>query len=270
MIASASPAASTALRVEQDDRAHQPPADRRGELVAGEQGSAVLEAHPPLGAGERAQPMAVDQHVGAGAERDQPGKREEGDQQQDRRRDGIKRGRGQAAALMRRPDRRRLAQPRPAPATVGGIASTGAATPGATGSVPRQPGRTWPAPRPSRLGRTSGASASMSTSASSPICATHERSAAERLQQRKQAQRRAGDQQRLQRDGDQDRALFAPLGLACAGDHLLELVELVAARACRTCRAGRDAALAGEPLKNTRTISLNADFFAAVSDTAGL
>ena len=30
------------------------------------------------------------------------------------------------------------------------------------------------------------------------------------------------------------------------------------------------AALAGEPLKNTRTISLNADFLATVSDSTGL
>ena len=77
--------------VEQDDRAHQAPADRRGELVAGEQGGAVLEPHAPLGAGEGAQPMAVDQHVGAGAQGDQPGQREEGDEQQDRRGNGVER-----------------------------------------------------------------------------------------------------------------------------------------------------------------------------------
>ena len=76
--------------VEQDHRAHQAPADRRSEVVAGEQGGAMLEAHPPLRAGERAQPMAVDQDLGAGAQRDQPGQREEGDEQQDRGRNRIR------------------------------------------------------------------------------------------------------------------------------------------------------------------------------------
>ena len=40
--------------VEQDHRTHQPPADGRGKLVAGEQGGAVLEPHAALGAGKGA------------------------------------------------------------------------------------------------------------------------------------------------------------------------------------------------------------------------
>ena len=55
-------------RVEQDDGAHQAPADRRRQLVAREQSGAVLEAHSPLRPGQRAQPVAVDEDVGAGTQ----------------------------------------------------------------------------------------------------------------------------------------------------------------------------------------------------------
>ncbi len=48
------------LRAEQDDRTHQSPADRRGELVAGEQSGTMLETHAALRTGEGAQPVAVD------------------------------------------------------------------------------------------------------------------------------------------------------------------------------------------------------------------
>ena len=43
----------------------------------------MLETHAPLRSCERTQPMAVDEDLGAGAKRDQPGEREKCDQHQD-------------------------------------------------------------------------------------------------------------------------------------------------------------------------------------------
>ena len=75
--------------VEQDDGAHQTPADWGCELVAREQSGAVLETHPALGTCERTQPMAVDQDFRARSQGEEPSKRQEGQQQKNGSRDGI-------------------------------------------------------------------------------------------------------------------------------------------------------------------------------------
>src|SRR2546430_1162357 len=89
------------------------------------------------------------------------------------------------------------------------------------------------------------------------------------LHQREQAQSEAGNQQRLQRDSDED------------GHHLPPLAWRARAIICSSSLSSSSfslsdmpsralAALAGDPLKKTRTISLSADFLAADSATAGL
>jgi hypothetical protein len=44
----------------------------------------MLEPHPMLGAGKRGQPVRLDQHFGAGAQREQAPERDQGKQQEDR------------------------------------------------------------------------------------------------------------------------------------------------------------------------------------------
>ena len=66
--------------VEQDHRPHQAPADRGRELVACEQGGAVLEPHAALRAGEGAEPMPIDQHLGPRLQRNQASKGKKGDE----------------------------------------------------------------------------------------------------------------------------------------------------------------------------------------------
>ena len=50
---------------------------------------AMLEAHAPLGAGQRGQPIGLDHHVGAALEAEQPAERDQGEQEEQRGRSGI-------------------------------------------------------------------------------------------------------------------------------------------------------------------------------------
>src|SRR3569833_2506800 len=89
------------------------------------------------------------------------------------------------------------------------------------------------------------------------------------LHQREQAEGEVGDQQRLEGDCDQNRHYLPPLAwraraIICSSS--LSSSSLSFSDMPRSALA----ALAGEPLKKTRTISLSADFLATVSDTAGL
>ena len=92
--------------VEQDDRPEQAPADRRGKVVAGQQRGSVLEPHPPLRMGQRAQPMRLDQHGRARLQHDQPAERDQGEQDKQRGRNGI--GPDWPIQRLKRRARRRL------------------------------------------------------------------------------------------------------------------------------------------------------------------
>ena len=257
-------------RVEQNDRAHQPPADRRRELVAGEQRGAVLEAHPPLRASHCAQPVAVDQHLGAGAQRNQPHQRQQGDHQQDRGRDRIgghrHLGRGQrrhrrssGRRCRRRCRRRRFG----CDARGKGIRLWRRAEQRLFGLFEERRRLDVPAGQDQRSEGEQDQGEQPDVRDPRPLG----RRAA--LHQLKQPERRSGDDQRLQRDRDQDGHYLPPLAwrarliIACSSSSS-------SVSSLSDMPSSADAALAGEPLKKTRTISLSADFLAAVSDTNGL
>src|SRR3954463_16752685 len=89
------------------------------------------------------------------------------------------------------------------------------------------------------------------------------------LHQREQTERQAGDEQRLQGNRDQDLHHLPPFSrraraIICSSSSSWSVSSL------SDMPSNALAALAGEPLKKTRTISLSADFLAAVSDTTGL
>src|SRR4051812_779991 len=89
------------------------------------------------------------------------------------------------------------------------------------------------------------------------------------LHQLQQAERQRGNEQRLESNADEDGHQLAPFALrarAIISSSWSSSFSLSLSDIPRRALA----ALAGEPLKNTRTISLNADFFATVSDSTGL
>ena len=84
--------------VEQDHRAHQPPADRRGELIAREQrGAMLVNRHFRTFRSAPHIRLSLDElrlYVGTGPQRNEPHECEEGDAEQNRRRNSVyRRGR---------------------------------------------------------------------------------------------------------------------------------------------------------------------------------
>ena len=108
------------------------------------------------------------------------------------------------------------------------------------------PGRAGPEPRPSSSAGPA-ARAPAATSANRPMCATHERSAAERrFISCEQAEREPGDEQRLQRDCDEDVHYWPPLALRaraiiCSSSSSSSSFELVGHAEQRACGARRRA-----------------------------
>src|SRR5881397_1769083 len=87
--------------------------------------------------------------------------------------------------------------------------------------------------------------------------------------QLEQAEGQTPDQQRLQCDGDQDRHYWSPLALR-ARAIICSSLSSSSSLSLPDMPSNALAALAGEPLKKTRTMSLSADFFATESDRTGL
>src|SRR5437870_2805479 len=89
------------------------------------------------------------------------------------------------------------------------------------------------------------------------------------LHQLDQSEREPGNQQRLKCDGDEDLHHLPPFALRARA--IISSSSLSSSSFKRSdIPSSAEAALAGDPLKNTRTISLSADFLATASDTTGL
>src|SRR4029453_15102616 len=87
--------------------------------------------------------------------------------------------------------------------------------------------------------------------------------------ERQQTEGDASDEERLERDSDENMHYLPPLALRARA--IICSSSLSSSSFSRSDMPSKaEAALAGEPLKKTRTISLSADFFAAVSETNGL
>src|SRR5262245_47679924 len=228
----------------------------------------MLEPHAPLRAGEGRQPMSIDKHFRARLERNQAPEGERGDQKQDRGRYRIDCISCRSGA-DRRPGR--------------GLGSCDSRCRHAQ----LRDERLRSGCRRRRLRCDLGSWAEECRGPDAPAwknqrseCHDDERQKADMrdpralssramLHERQETERQSGDQQRLERDCDQNR------------HHLLLLALRARAIICSSSSISSSlsfsdiprsalAALAGEPLKKTRTISLKADFLATVSDTTGL